>query len=711
MPDPFFQRKRKRSTGEGEKPQSNGRSRAGAAASSSSSRRGTERPQRGGRAGRGAREDSASSDDDSDLGGAFDDGDTRHRYDEEATADEERDADETPAEARVRMAKMYLEGLKSGEAADEDGLDAAAMDAENIAGRLQKDVSESLGKMHTFVAARLAPPSDSHSLLLAGGHRGSMTAAVASSDGRWVYTAGKDGNVFRWRLIDGRIDVLLPRASKAANNHTRASTSIGIARGDDSDSEPEAADDNAVAESASAAATTTTSTQSRSSGASRRRARREAAAAAGKLNTLSKGKGPAHPAGSGHSGHRLHDVVALGQGEGHTDAIWSLALSSDGRFLVTGGPDKRIGVWSCGDPVANKATQSAAPSSQLPSWVKALVGHKDAISGLRFRSGTHELYSASLDRTVKLFDVDQLSYIETLFGHQESIVSLDALRSELAVSVGGRDRSARWWKIRDESQLVFRGGAKSKLRDVVEGGQLLDAAESQGRKIRGDRGGSLVEGSLDCVAMIDDSHFLTGGDSGAISLWSLGKKKPVFTRAATHGFDEPRKGDDGNDDGGDDALRPRWITSLACLPYADVFASGSWDGVIRLWSLDRQLRSFKPLASVRAPGFVNSLQLFQPPRSSLRSPCVRPEEYRFRVKATNEPDSPAANAEQRAHLDAAGARAPALGRKESVPPILIAALGQEPRMARWAKDKKVRSAALVLPLSFRAADAEQTKHT
>lgn len=51
-----------------------------------------------------------------------------------------------------------------------------------------------------------------------------------------------------------------------------------------------------------------------------------------------------------------------------------------------------------------------------------------------------------------------------------------------------------------------------------------------------------------------------------------------------------------------------------------------------------------------------------------------------------------------------------LGRKESVPPILVAALGHEPRMGRWmkmkttqGKGKGVRSGALVLPLKFKEA--------
>lgn len=108
--------------------------------------------------------------------------------------------------------------------------------------------------------------------------------------------------------------------------------------------------------------------------------------------------------------------------------------------------------------------------------------------GLSFRKGTHDLYSASHDRSVKVWNVDENAYVETLyvlswnmiyltfishkkqlhwylpvivtccrFGHQDAITGLDSLSRERCVTAGGRDRSVRVWKIAEESQLVFHG--------------------------------------------------------------------------------------------------------------------------------------------------------------------------------------------------------------------------------------------------------------
>lgn len=63
------------------------------------------------------------------------------------------------------------------------------------------------------------------------------------------------------------------------------------------------------------------------------------------------------------------------------------------------------------------------------------------------------------------------------------------------MTAGGRERTVRLWKIVEESQLVFRGGATVKEQD-------------------GSGKARFVEGNLDCVALIDEENFLTGGDIG-----------------------------------------------------------------------------------------------------------------------------------------------------------------------------------------------------
>ena len=190
-----------------------------------------------------------------------------------------------------------------------------------------------------------------------------------------------------------------------------------------------------------------------------------------------------------------------------------------------------------------------------------------------------------------------MGYVETLFGHQDHVLGLDALRGETCVTVGGRDKTARYWKIVDETQLVFRGGDRSRVREVLEGGLRGDdegddededgihqASRSKGKE----RDKKFIEGSLECVAMIDETTFISGGDSGcvfflrylveiadvflfrSICLWTTLKKKPVFTQAIAHGFHETQSSTEGL------IQTPRWVTALASLRSSeDIIASGN----------------------------------------------------------------------------------------------------------------------------------------
>jgi ribosomal RNA-processing protein 9 len=157
-----------------------------------------------------------------------------------------------------------------------------------------------------------------------------------------------------------------------------------------------------------------------------------------------------------------------------------------------------------------------------------------------FRKGSQQLYTASYDRTINLYDLSVMGYVQTLFGHQDCILGLDALRAETAVSVGGRDKTVRFWKIVDETQLVFRGGGRSAVRELLEGGGLADVDDedrNDGKREVPEK--KCVEGSLDCVAMIDESTFLSGGDSGCVHHGKLSDTKLMISDQYACG---PRRG-------------------------------------------------------------------------------------------------------------------------------------------------------------------------
>jgi hypothetical protein len=145
-----------------------------------------------------------------------------------------------------------------------------------------------------------------------------------------------------------------------------------------------------------------------------------------------------------------------------------------------------------------------------------------------------------------------MGYVETLFGHQDHVLSLDALRGETCVSVGGRDKTVRYWKIVEESQLVFRGGGRSRVREVLEGGLRGD---DEGDDVDDPMDGDVnpkskekestrkcIEGSIECVAMIDETTFVSGGDSGWAPFSPLYSPSPYLTfLPAQYVYGQPKR--------------------------------------------------------------------------------------------------------------------------------------------------------------------------
>jgi ribosomal RNA-processing protein 9 len=82
--------------------------------------------------------------------------------------------------------------------------------------------------------------------------------------------------------------------------------------------------------------------------------------------------------------------------------ILASAISSDGKYCAVGGRDKTIKIFDLASNVE----------------IKSFVGHRDAITSLCFKHNSHSLFSSSLDRCIKHWDLKEMGYLETLFGHQ-----------------------------------------------------------------------------------------------------------------------------------------------------------------------------------------------------------------------------------------------------------------------------------------------------
>lgn len=78
--------------------------------------------------------------------------------------------------------------------------------------------------------------------------------------------------------------------------------------------------------------------------------------------------------------------------------IWTMALTTDFKFLAIGDMGPEIHIW-CPEKLVHLHT---------------FRGHRDIVTSLVFRKDSHDLYSVSKDRAVKVWSLNEMTYVETL---------------------------------------------------------------------------------------------------------------------------------------------------------------------------------------------------------------------------------------------------------------------------------------------------------
>jgi WD40 repeat protein len=101
--------------------------------------------------------------------------------------------------------------------------------------------------------------------------------------------------------------------------------------------------------------------------------------------------------------------------EGHTASIQTLAITPDGRRLVTGSLDQTARIWDLTNPA-------------VASWPIILRGHNGAVQCLAVSSDNHWLVTAGDDRTARLWNLrlDELSTFAREVSHGDPFI--DRLR-------------------------------------------------------------------------------------------------------------------------------------------------------------------------------------------------------------------------------------------------------------------------------------------
>ena len=148
--------------------------------------------------------------------------------------------------------------------------------------------------------------------------------------------------------------------------------------------------------------------------------------------------------------------------EGHESGVHAVAVSRDERFIISGSLDKTIKVWSLEDGME----------------LITLSGHQDKVLSVALTSDGKRVISASCDKTLKIWDLSSGNEIATFEGHQNTVTSVVILPDGRRAVSGSLDKTLKVWDIeRPFLQATLTGhlGGIYKLAATHTGNMVFSA--------------------------------------------------------------------------------------------------------------------------------------------------------------------------------------------------------------------------------------------
>lgn len=191
------------------------------------------------------------------------------------------------------------------------------------------------------------------------------------------------------------------------------------------------------------------------------------------------------PASSQSAARKLPAEIVPQAGHGGGE-VWSVAISRDGRLILSGGADHTVRLWDVQRKLEIRTfaghTQNVASVVIMPdgktalsgSWdgtirhwdletgaaLRTFTGHQDSVQSLALSSDGRTLLSASLDKTVRIWDVPSGNEIRVVKGHQGGVTVVAFMPGEQRIVSGGSDNLIKIWDTATGRELkTLRGHA------------------------------------------------------------------------------------------------------------------------------------------------------------------------------------------------------------------------------------------------------------
>ena len=270
----------------------------------------------------------------------------------------------------------------------------------------------------------------------------------------------------------------------------------------------------------------------------------------------------------------------------HDDSVRWVAISSDGRTIVSGSRDNTVRVWS---------TDTGTPVGQ------PLRGHDGSVRCVAISSDGRTIVSGSEDKSVRVWNTDTGTPVgQPLHGHDGSVKCVAISSDGRTIVYGSEDKSVRVWNtdtstpvgqpLRGHDDVVYCVAISSDGRTIVSGSRdntvrvwNTDTGTPVGQPLRGH------DGMVYLVAISADGRtIVSGSEDKSVRVWNTDNSTPVG---------QPLHGHDGS------------VRCVAISSDGRKIVYGSEDKSVRVWNTDTSTPVGQPLRGHGHPVFCVAISV------------------------------------------------------------------------------------------------------
>ena len=200
---------------------------------------------------------------------------------------------------------------------------------------------------------------------------------------------------------------------------------------------------------------------------------------------------------------------------GHNNTINSVAVSTDGRYIVSGSVDSQLKLWDF----------------QSSKELTTLQGHTDLIRSVVFSPNGNYILSGSFDDMVKLWDVASAQELKTFSGHTDDIWSVAFSPDGKYIISGSGDKTVKLWDVSSGLELQTFKGHAGDVRSVAfspDGKYIISGSGDKTVKLWDVSSGLELQTfrqhkyGVNAVAFSPDGKYVLSGSSDkTLKLWDV----------------------------------------------------------------------------------------------------------------------------------------------------------------------------------------------